>query len=297
MVATRWMWRSMGSFALGAAIACGGGAAQNQPQGTLSGASADDEATADLTENHGVHHHGGVTMFVATGLDCLGISSGQRAAVQRVQANLLSAMAPTRVAEQNLMLLIADGVAAGAIDHARVDAAVSEVASAAGGLHDATVDALDQLHAVLTLAQRVTLMDEVAARWAAWQRANAGDDRAGYRIRQARLAKLRREAGLTTSQVSTIQSSLGPPRPPSPFDPEEVDAHLRTFAIAFEGNDFDARTLLHEARASAHLAGWSAAQIAGFYEAVGPVLSPDQRSRVAQVLRDNVSHRVESTGG
>jgi Spy/CpxP family protein refolding chaperone len=288
MPPTRWIWCVPIGFLVGGSAACGAGTATAKDS-NLPSAAADDEATADLTRHHRHHHNGGVTMFVAMSLDSLDITSEQRAEVEKIQTNLFAAMRPALAAEQNLMLLIADGIATGSMDHGKVDTAVAEVANAAGGVHEATADALNQLHATLTRPQRVALVDQVAAHWSVWMRTN-GDDRAASGASRARLAKLTRELGLTPDQVTTIQSTLGTAKVPPAFDPEEVEAHLRTFAVAFQGDDFDARALLHEGRASAHLAGWGAANMAGFYEAVGPTLSPEQRAKLAQMLRQRMNH-------
>jgi len=146
---------------------CGGGAATAaSPTSAASVSAADDdsdELAADLNEHHRHHHHGGVTMFIAMSLDSLGVSPEQKAAIEKIQSDLYAKMEPARAAEQNLANVIADGIAAGGADAAKVNAAVSDVATAAAGIHEATIDALNQLHDKLTPDQRVALMDKVAA--------------------------------------------------------------------------------------------------------------------------------------
>ena len=42
--------------------------------------------------------------------------------------------------------------------------------------------------------------------------------------------------------------------------------------------------------ANAHLVGWGAAQMAHFVETASPVLTSEQRAKLAQRLRDHASH-------
>jgi Spy/CpxP family protein refolding chaperone len=300
MASMRSVWCGGGlSLVLGSSmglVACGGGLANSQPTASSGGAAADDETTADLTEHHRHHHHGGVTMFIAMSLDSLGISPEQRTVVEKVQADLFAKMAPARLAERGVVLAIAEGIAAGAVDRGKVDSAIDQVATAAGALHESTADALNQLHAVLTPPQRAALVDKVQAHWDVWKRANAEDERAGQDPGGGHLSQLARVLGLTPNQVDRVRASVGAAMSAGParFDTREVDSHLQTFGPAFEAEPFDAKALSLEGSANARLAGWGAAHMARFYEAVDPILSPEQRARLAQMLRDHADHKEES---
>jgi Spy/CpxP family protein refolding chaperone len=298
MVSMRWVWSGRLGVVLGAGVglfACGGGLANQEPAASVSSPPGDDEATADLTEHHRHHHHGGVTMFIAMSLDSLGILPEQRAAVERIQADLFARMEPARLAEQNVVLAIADGIAAGAVDRGKVDAAVAQVTNAAGALHDATADALNQLHAALTPPQRAALIDKVQAHWDVWKRANSEEEQTNHDAQGGHLAKLARELSLTPDQVDKVRSSVGvATNAPARFNPQDVDSHIQAFGLAFEGETFDAKALSREGSANAHLAGWGAAHMAQFYEAVDPVLSPEQRPKLSQMLREHANHKEES---
>jgi Spy/CpxP family protein refolding chaperone len=147
-------------------------------------------------------------MLIAVSLGSLDLSPAQRAAVTKIQTEL---EARTVDAERALLNALADGIAAGAIDHARVGTAIAQLGSSAGQLRGATVDALNQLHAVLTPPQRVALVDQVQTRWA-WafvQRSNAADERVGMR--------LARELDLSTGQRlpgGRVRCGLDPSRRP-----------------------------------------------------------------------------------
>ena len=74
------------------------------------------------------------------------------------------------------------------------------------------------------------------------------------------------------------------------YDRAEGDAHLKAFGAAFEADTFDAKTVTTAGPANAHLATWGATRMAHFYEAVTPVLTPDQRTKLAEHLREHSGH-------
>ena len=273
----------------GAAIGCGGTSANTTPTVTAGRtAASDDEPTAGLLEHHRYHHHGGVTLFIAMSLDTLGVSPEERAAVERIRTDLHARMEPARAAEQELLAALADGVAAGTVDTARVDAALAKVTATAAAVHDASADALNELHALLSAPERAALVDKVEAHWAVWQSANAADAAASHA--GDRLATLAADLELTSDQVDKIRAGLDERTKIMPLDSREIDAHLRAFGAAFQGEKFDARTLTTANSANAHMVGWGAARMAHFVEDVNPVLTPEQRIRFATMLREHVAH-------
>jgi len=279
---------------LGAAavFGCAGSAASNgSPRAPVAGVGGEEEdATAGLVEHHRHHHHGGVTLLIAMSLDTLGVSPEQKAAVEKIRRDLHARMEPARAAEQSLLVTLADGLAGGAIDSAKVDAAVGQLSSAAAGVNDASTDALNQLHAVLTPPQRVALVDKLEAHWSVWQKANTEES--------DHLAQLTVELGLAPDQVDRIRVSLPEGMKVVPrFDAQEVSAHIQAFCDAFKAPTFDAKTLTTGGAATAHMVGWAGAHMARFIESVGPALTPDQRAKFAQLLRQHASHNPSADGG
>jgi Spy/CpxP family protein refolding chaperone len=304
---TEWMRRGLLGLTLSAASvvgACGGSAANTPAPATPSAAQPenpstdDDEAADGVRDQHRHHHHGGVTMFVAMSLDTLGVSPEQRAQVEKIQADLYARLAPARTAEHAVIAALADGVAAGAVDAAKVDAAVAQLSSAASTVSSASADALNQLHAVLTHQERAALVDKVQAHWEVWRRVNA-DEQPGAREHGGRLAKLAEEISLTPDQVEKIGSSLSQAPSAVPFDPKEVEAQLQAFGAAFASDTFDAHSLSASSTsdiASSHVAKSGAARMARFYEIAAPVLTPEQRTKVAEQLRDHLSEPQATSG-
>jgi Spy/CpxP family protein refolding chaperone len=282
-------------FAATATVGCGSTAANSRPPGTAASTVGDDEA-AGLMEHHR-YHHGGVTLFIAMSLDTLGVSPEQREAVEKIQDRLRAAMEPAREAEQALLGILADGLVGARFDAPKVDATVAQVAKAAASAHDASADALNDLHATLTPPQRAALVDKVEAHWAVWQRENGTAEPANDTMERGHLATLKTELGLTTDQVDKIRATLademkGVPR----IEPPEITTHLRAFGDAFRGETFDARALTTGSAANLHLVGWGAAHLAHVVETMSPVLTPDQRAILAQKLREHAAHDPSARG-
>jgi Spy/CpxP family protein refolding chaperone len=274
-----------------AAVGCGGSSTSGRPPAAAANAPADDDAASGLREYHRYHHHGGVTLFIAMSLDTLGVSPEQRTAVEKIRADLHARMEPARIAEQNLVTTLADGLAAANVDAAKVDAAVAQVTAAAAALHEATADALNALHAVLTPPQRSALVDKVVSHSAVWQKVNATET-APASPEGDHVTRLARELGLTADQEDKIRAGLGGERAKAMprLDPQEIATHLQAFGDAFRSEKFDARALTTASDANAHLVAWGAAHMAHFLEAVSPVLTVDQRAKLAERLREHATH-------
>jgi Spy/CpxP family protein refolding chaperone len=303
----RIQWASVPGLALllGAG-ACGGSAQESTapataadvtdvaPAGTAE-AAYDDDSTAELKDHDRHHHHGGFAMFIAMSLDSLGTSPEEDANLAKIQADIRAKLQPAHDAEKNLMLTLADGVAAGNIDQAKVDAAVAQVSSAAAGVHDAVADSLNQLHEVLTPEQRVALADKVEAHLQVWRDANS-DGEPSKVAREGRLAELQKSLALTQDQVEKVRATLSSSMARTgQYDWKEGEASLEAFRTAFVADHFDAKSLGMGGAANAHIATWGAARMSRFYEAVGPVLSADQRARLADILRRHANYSNSQT--
>jgi Spy/CpxP family protein refolding chaperone len=251
----------------------------------------------ELRDYHRHHHHGGVTMFISMAVDTLGLDPAKKAQVEKIQDDLHAKMAPARDAEHDLISTLADGVATGKIDTAKVDAAVAKTGTASAGIHVATADALAQLHDALTPVERAALVDKVKAHWEVWHKVNA-EEKPGSTEKGTPLAKLTELLALTPGQVDAISKALSvePPVPPQ-SDPKAVDAYVQAFATAFTADKFDPKALAPAATASAgHLARHGGARMARFYEAVTPVLTPEQRAKLAAHLRERLDDQHATSG-
>lgn len=282
----------------GTTVGCGASRENTPPPATAASAAPvdDDDATAGVKEYHRYHHHGGVMLFIVIGLDTLGVSPEQRAAVEKIRSDLHARMDPARTAEQNLEATLADGVAAGNIDTAKVDAAVAQLTTVAAAAEGASVDAMNELHKALTPPQRAALADKVESHWAVWQNANVEETEPGS-PNERRLARLAADVDLTQDQVDKIRAGLaegmrGVPR----LDRQEITTHLRAFGDAFRTEKFDASAFTIASGANAHLVVWGAVHRAHFVETVSPLLTPDQRTLLAQRLHEHATHDPSAQG-
>jgi Spy/CpxP family protein refolding chaperone len=277
------------------AFGCAGKTANGAPAASAASTpAADDDAMAGLMEHHRYHHHGGMTLFIAMSLDTLGVSREQRAAVEKIRLDLHNGMQPAVIADQNLVSTLAEGLSSSNLDPAKVDAAVTQVVAASSEVRAATADALNQLHTALTPPQRAALVDKVESHWAIWQRSNA-EEQKEVTADEGHLAVLTVDLSLTPDQVAKTRASLDSNMRSVPrVDSRQVAAHLKEFADAFQSDHFDAKTYgtlaSGEDGADARLAGWGAAYLAHFVEAVSPVLDAQQRGTLAQRLRDHAAH-------
>jgi Spy/CpxP family protein refolding chaperone len=293
MTRTAW-WGLAVCLAFGAAGAgCESSTTQSPPvlaQASIAaGTVATDEEglSTELNAQHR-HHHAGFAGFLMMAVETIGVTPEQQAGIDKIKADFRAKMQPVRDANGSVIQVLADGIASGTIDTAKVDAAVAAVTAASGAVHPATVDVLNQLHAVLRPEQRTALVDKVEAHWSMWKEANAGDQATDNSRPDGHIARLASEIGLTSDQVEKVRASLAGTTRGS-FDPAEAEAHTKAFATAFAADAFDASTLSSGASAGARISSWGATRMAHFYEALSPVLTADQRAKVAERLRQHAS--------
>ena len=254
------------------------------PDAAAAEPAVDDEAEAGLRDYHRYQHRGGVAQFIAMGLDTVGPSEAERPRVEEVQRELYACMEPAAAVQQRLHLTIADGVAAGAVDLAKVDALIGQLDASAHGVRECSVAALDQLHAILSPLERAELIEKVQAHLEVWRQVNSVEGQIG-RGTSDRLGALARLVALTPDQVERATAALHTALSGQPdrYDRSKVDADVRDLGAAFEGDSFDARsTVRYE---DAHTASHGAARMAIFYETVTPMLNPAQRAQLAERLR------------
>jgi Spy/CpxP family protein refolding chaperone len=248
---------------------------------------------AELAEGdeHRGQHHGGVLGLVVMSIKDLDLSGDQQAAVEKIRAEIVSKMEPARAAGKDLGNTLADGVAAGKIDRAKVDLAINKIATQAQGLHEASLTGLNQLHAALTAQQRAKLVDNLQAHWERWKEAQGRDEADDQVHRSGHLLVLVRQLGVTQEQAEKIKASFRDKMKASPQDHahKDVQDHLQAFATAFKSDTFDAKKLTGAKVANGQVARWGATRMARFIEAATPVLTPEQRTKLAGILRDRAN--------
>jgi hypothetical protein len=259
-------------------------------------AEAADQAVAELMEHHRHHHHGGVTKFIAMSLDTLGVAPAKEPKIDRLQKRLYVCMIPARDLEAGLLTILADGVAIGSVDAVKADATIGQLDAVASAVNGCSEGTLNKLHAVLSQAERVSLVDKVQAHADAWRQANS-EAAAGGREKGGRLAALAGELNLTPDQVDKISAALQTDLAPlaGQFDPAMLQDHVQTFSKAFLQKSFNADLLT--ANVNGHIATYGAKRMALFYETAAPLLTPVQRATLAQHLREHAGRAQASATG
>ena len=254
----------------------------------LAAQAAEDELVADELQSHHRHHHAGFAGFVISSVETLGIGTDQQAAVDVIRKDLRAAMKPLHEANRAVLQLLADGIAAGSVDKAKVDAAVARVGTAAVAVPGATQDLLNKLHGVLRPEQRAALVDKVDAHWAAWRDANtSASDSSKSERHVTRIAK---DLSLTREQIDRFRASLDATKDAKrPFDAAASEAYMKAFDAALVADTFDAKKLPSTGPDSSRIASWGAERMGWYYEALAPILTPDQRTQLADKLRQRTN--------
>lgn len=242
-------------------------------------------------DEHRERHYGGVPMLIALSMKDLELTADQRTTVEKIRSELLAKMEPARAAGKDLANVLADGVAAGAVDRAKADAAVNKLVVQAQGLHDASLASLNQLHSALSAPQRAALVDAIQAHWDKWKEAHGRDETDDHQHRPGYLLALVRDVGLSKEQADKIKANFHERMSATPQDHthKEVVDHFAAFATAFKADKFSAKSLTSAKAANGHMARWGATRRARFLEAAAPVLTPEQRTKLAQTIRDRAS--------
>jgi Spy/CpxP family protein refolding chaperone len=279
---------------IGFALAVGSSACAHTGSGEAR--ATPEQAASELREHHRHHHQAGVTQFIAMSLDTLGTDDAKRPQIDQIQNDLYVCMAPAREIEKSLLTSLASGVAAGQIDETQTDATIARLGPAAAAVHDCSASALNQLHAILSPTERAVLVEKVRAHYEVWRQVNHEAEAGGVE-KGGRLADLAEELNLTPEQVAQISTALhlkfAGPRS-SVFEPKQAEAHLQAFETAFASETFDAKMI--KANANAHIATHGSKRMVLFYETVTPLLTPEQRTTLAEHLRQHADHQPVVAG-
>jgi Spy/CpxP family protein refolding chaperone len=256
-------------------------------------AEEDERLTMEIQTEHR-HHHTGFAGLVAMAVDTLGTSDEQSAALDKIRSSFDKKMKSIREADRAFDIALADGVAAGSIDKAKVDAAVARDVSAAANAHAAVDEELNELHAALRPEQRAALVDKVEAEWALWKDTNAQDQVTQSSKRDGHLNHFAKTFALTDDQAAKARAAIEATKEAkAPFDTAVADAHMSAFSAAFVADTFDAKKLPWAVSENSHLVSRGAERSARFYEAVTPILTPEQRTKVADELREHANESHE----
>jgi Spy/CpxP family protein refolding chaperone len=230
---------------------------------------AHDQAHAKDGENKRHHrdHRGGL-LGAAQKLDS--ITAEQRASIEQLVAQRKTASVPVRQADAQVLTVLAQQVEQAKIDPQGLAPSLSAEQSAAAAETTVDRDTLNQLHSILSAAQRSQLVDRIEAARTKHEQAEQHEgakERFGFGL------------GLTPEQQTQIRANLGGEAGPNGSAVKESRASMLG---AFRGDSFDASAFVN-----ARIPGQHMERLA---EAMVPVLSPSQRATFASHLRMRAQH-------
>jgi Spy/CpxP family protein refolding chaperone len=237
---------------------------------------------------HGHEWHGGGLLGAALKLDSL--TADQRAAIEKLIASRKAAGVPVRQAEAQLLTILAQQVEQAKIDPQGLSASVSAEQNASNAKVAAERDALAQLHAILSAAQRQQLVDRIEQA----RHGHEGDERGkaheggreGHEGHGGRW--LGRALDLTPGQEAQIRANLEAERNGAPDAHAGHGGERGKLLERFRGDAFDPSTFV-----TAHNRGVGIERLA---EAAVPVLTPEQRATLANLLRQRAAHESAPKG-
>jgi Spy/CpxP family protein refolding chaperone len=253
--------------------------------------------------------------MVFSELSAVGLSAEQKTAVDAIESDLKKQTATVDGPKSQLDTDVADGSATGKLDKAKIDADVKTLVQAADSTALAVQDAMNRLHKLLDVAQRKKLVESLRAKAEKHRDAAMGakpeehhehekgakgakpeghheHGKAGHE----RMERLAAELGLTAEQREKLTTKLGTGLKADQANMKAhlVDAQKRMKAMfdAFVSDKFDAK----KAGVGEHVGKMVEMTATGrvrFVEAVLSVLTPEQRGKFAEHLRQHAEESDE----
>jgi Spy/CpxP family protein refolding chaperone len=199
-----------------------------------------------------------------------------------------SVVAPAR---RRMIGVIADGIASGVFDEQRIEAGLTEIAAASRERQPSVAQALAELHAGLSPAQRQSVVESIRQAMSG-SSAQLRDER--DQVRQ-RVNALTADAGLTTEQqqqidaqiVNSFQKYATDLQTEAQARRKQLDALCQAFTgIYFEPTP-DSVSSIPDLVAKTN-------RLVAFARALTALLTPAQRTRVAATLRQQTSPDSEA---
>jgi Spy/CpxP family protein refolding chaperone len=270
----RWLTLGTASVALTLSLlaaGCGGSVVAEGPTVTAEGAAT----KAPLV----VSTHGHVKL-VADALSEVPLRADQRALIEKLAADADGRQGAVHAARQDLLLALADQVAAGKVDRAALQPKVDAVGAAALGVQTADRAALAELHDVLDSTQRGQFADALIAQFHGHGHGMHG----GHGSWKERWADLK----LTDEQTAQIETILHDSFASHHGDWKGGMDHSQGVLDAFRSDAFAPESLAPATDVQAKSAEMHGRMI-DLAERVLPLLTPEQRAIAATKLHERAS--------
>lgn len=259
------------------------------PEPAASAAPAAPPAAPAEAEKAGMHHGHGMAAFIVAALGKVEVRPDQKAAIDAAVADLEKQGGAHADAGKQLASDIADGVAAGKIDHAKTDADVKKLVAAVEATKAGVQDDVNNLHKALDAAQRKQLVEAMRAKGEE-MREKEGHEESEEHEHEGKMKMLSDTLGLTPEQtdklkakmkdvmkgqMATMKTNMG-----------AMHKHMKEIADAFESDKFDAKKV-GVGKNAPEMARTMAKHRIQFVETVLAVLTPEQRAKFAEHVREH----------
>jgi Spy/CpxP family protein refolding chaperone len=218
------------------------------------------------------HHEG----LVAQALTLPSLTAEQRTAIEKLVETRRAAEAPVKQADAALLTALAKQVEQAALDRQALAPDVQARDGAATAARAVDRETLQQLHDLLTPAQRGQLVDAIEAEGHGWD---------GHGRRE-HLEHMEERLGLSEQQDAQIAANLRAERQHPPDGGHHGPGEGRqAWLESFRTASFNAT-----AAGGPHGAGPHGDHLENLMQAMLPVLSPAQRAQLAAQLRHRAAH-------
>lgn len=209
----------------------------------------------------------------------------QQERIRKIRSETTEKLSDARDARRVAVLAVAEGVAAGRLDDAKVQQSIEALVREVDEAKPAVQNGLNQLHATLDPDQRAQLVRSLRTKGMQWQQ--RGQARGGPRgVVKARLGKLAEQLELTAEQKVAIRDRARDEfRGTAAFEPpDNIRDRLREVGTAFLTEDFDAKAL-DVAKEGPEATRKVATAMVRFLKVVLPELNSAQRTKLSALIR------------
>lgn len=211
------------------------------------------------------------------------LSADQTVKLQAIEDRLRAAGAPRRAAQKDLAELFAKSLEAAKLDDVAVDAQIDRIAQLADAEKNATADALNDVHAMLTPAQRLEVVDLTKQAWKNHE--GKMHEGGGFGMHMKQLAE---DLKLTDAQKQAFHDKFDSMPKPDKSQFEGMKGKMKKVADAFVSDSFDAKAL-GVGDKGATMAKNFATRMSNMVAASIEILDANQRAMLAAKIRERAA--------
>jgi Spy/CpxP family protein refolding chaperone len=273
------------------------------------------EAPPEAPKPHG-HHESMAAMFMVS-LDAVELTPDQKPPIESIKSDLVKHGEPAKEPREKLEADVADGISAGKLDHAKVDADIKAMSAAVAANVPAIQDDMNKLYKALTPDQRKKLVETMREKGKQMRAEHEGMEHGGEMhehgdkgpghehehenkggehmgeghggpgMGEAPMGHMGDELGLTPEQKEKLHTKLEAQMKAQHATMKEkmaaAEKHMEAVGAAFESDKFDAKKVGVGTQAPDMVKAMATAKVQ-MAETVLSVLTPEQRPKfLAQV--------------